>query len=246
MLAFGAIGTASLVQPSTPAGPGVTAEASSAQREPASPAMRLASAITASKDISYRIRVSESGPGGRTFEGAFDPRTDTGYVRMPQDDSVMTELLISGTRYVGGEPPLVKLPRNSGLGEKYGRYGQYPGTYDRLSLYGSSDGVLGAAASDPEALLTALSSVSATITKNPDGTLHFEYGTQDKHSSTATSGDVSLNGDGRIAKVVSTVAWQSTVKGRLDKGTVTSTLELFDYGVEVTVKRPTDVVMHKE
>ncbi|MET8906442.1 hypothetical protein [Micromonospora sp. NPDC004551] len=36
--------------------------------------------------------------------------------------------------------------------------------------------------------------------------------------------------------------WQSTAKGRLDRGTFSSTLELFDYGVTVTVKRPTDVV----
>ncbi|MFI7072595.1 hypothetical protein [Micromonospora sediminicola] len=43
-----------------------------------------------------------------------------------------------------------------------------------------------------------------------------------------------------------TVTWQSTAKGRLDKGRFTSTPELFDYGVDVTVKRPTDVVMIKK
>ena len=43
-----------------------------------------------------------------------------------------------------------------------------------------------------------------------------------------------------------TVTWQSTVKGRLDTGTVNSTLEVFDYGTPVTVERPTDVVMSRK
>ncbi|WP_444949681.1 hypothetical protein [Micromonospora ureilytica] len=49
-----------------------------------------------------------------------------------------------------------------------------------------------------------------------------------------------------LSAVALTFTWQSTVKGRLDTGTVTSTLELFDYGTAVTVERPTDVVMVKE
>jgi hypothetical protein len=36
--------------------------------------------------------------------------------------------------------------------------------------------------------------------------------------------------------------WRSTAKGRPDTGAMTATLELFDYGVEVKVQRPTDVV----
>jgi hypothetical protein len=177
-----------------------------------------------------------------TYEGAFDPRTDTGYVRAPQHDSVTTELLINGTRYIGGEPPLGPLSPDKGPGETYGRYGQYPGKYDRLSLYGGPDTVLGAAAPDPAALFKALKNADATTTENPDGTLHFEYTTQSKEGSTTTSGDVTLNADGRIAKVALTGTWQSTAKGRLDTGTFAATLELFDYGVKVKVKRPTDVV----
>ncbi|MEN3615686.1 hypothetical protein [Plantactinospora sp. ZYX-F-223] len=209
----------------------------------ATPRLALVAAVAASENISYRMRLTQSGPGGLTYEGAFDPKTATGYVRAPQDDSVMTELLINGTRYIGGEPPLGPLPPDkSGPGETYGRYGQYPGKHDRLSLYGASDTVLGAASPDPAALFKVLKDTNATVTENPDGTLHFEYATQLKDGSTATTGDVVRDADGRIARVALTSTWQTTAKGRLDTGTSTSTLELFDYGVEVKVQRPADVV----
>ncbi|WP_328422821.1 hypothetical protein OG470_09570 [Micromonospora sp. NBC_00389] len=244
LLALG-VATAVTVTTNSPSGrPGVTAEA--AQPESVSPAMRLVSAAAASENISYRMRLTNSGPDGLTYEGAFDPKTATGYVRVPQDDSVMTELLINGTRYEGGERPLGELPADKGPGETYGRYGQYPGKYDRLSLYADGNGVLGAAEPDPAALFTALKRENATITENPDGTLHFAYTTTDKNGSSSTASDVTLDRDGRIAKVALTFAWQSTAKGRLDQGTVSSTLELFDYGADVTVKRPTDVVMIKK
>ncbi|MFR9779353.1 hypothetical protein ACL02O_25265, partial [Micromonospora sp. MS34] len=127
----------------------------------------------------------------------------------------------------------------------YGRYGQYPGKYDRLSLYGDPDTVLGAAAPDPAALFKALKMANATVRENPDGTLHFEYATQDKDGSTTTSGDITRDADGRIGKVALNGTWQSTAKGRLDTGTYTATLELFDYGVQVKVNLPTDVVPAK-
>jgi hypothetical protein len=208
------------------------------QARPAA-AMRLANAAAASDNISYRLRLKDL---GGTYEGAFDPKTATGYVRKPQDDSVMTELLINGTRYVGGEAPLGPLPSDKGPGEKYGRYGQYPGKYDHLSLYAGGNPVLGAAAPDPAALVKALVKANATTTENPDGTLHFEYATTFTDGSSTTSGDVTLNADGRIAKVGFTYAWRSTAKKRLDKGTSVTTLELYDYGLKVKVKRPTDVV----
>ncbi|MFI6263099.1 hypothetical protein [Micromonospora sp. NPDC051006] len=244
LLALGAATAATVVTMPNPGRPGVSAEGSPPAR-PASPAMELVSAVTASENISYRIRLTNSGPGGLRYEGAFDPTTATGYVRVALDDSIMTELLIGGTRYEGGERPHGPLPSDKGPGETYGRYGQYPGTYDRLSLYADGSNVLGAAAPDPAALFEALKSANATITENPDGTLHFEYVTSAEKGSTNTRGDVTLDGDGRIAKVAITGTWQTTAKGRLDKGTFASTLELFDYGVEVKVKRPTDVVMVK-
>lgn len=246
LLALG-IGTAATVatMPGTDRPAGTTAQ-EAPRPAPASPELKLVAAVSASENISYRMRLTYT-DGGLTYEGAFDPRTRTGYVRAPQDDSVMVELLINGTRYEGGERPQGKLPADkSGPGETYGRYGQYPGKYDRLSLYDDGSGVLGAAAPDPAGLFQALKGANATISENPDGTLHFEYGTQSKDGSTSTAGDVTIDADGRIAKVVLNSTWQSTVKGRLDTGTSTATLELFDYGVEVTVKRPTDVVKVKE
>ncbi|PYC65790.1 hypothetical protein C7C45_27435 [Micromonospora arborensis] len=244
LLALG-VGTALALPTNSPSSrPGVSTEAARPASIP--PAMRLVSAATASENISYRMRLTNSGPGGLTYEGAFDPRTATGYVRAPQDDSVMTELLINGTRYEGGERPQGKLPADKGPGETYGRYGQYPGKYDRLSLYGDGNDVLGAAEPDPAALFAALKRENASVTETPDGTLHFTYSTTGKDGSSSTAGDVTLDGDGRIAKVALTFTWQSTVKGHLDTGTGGSTLELFDYGVDVTVKPPTDVVMVKE
>lgn len=244
LLALG-VGTALTVPTDSPAGrSGVTTQAVSPA--PASPAMRLVSAASASENTSYRMRLTNSGRDGLKYEGAFDPRTATGYVRAPQDDSVTTELLINGTRYMGGERPLGKLPADKGPGETYGRYGQYPGTYDRLSLYGGGNGVLAAAEPDPAALFAALKRQNATVTENPDGTLHYTYAETNRDGSSSTAGDVTLDRDGRIATIALTFTWQSTAKGRLDTGTVNSTLELFDYGTAVTVERPTDVVLVRE
>lgn len=216
------------------------------QAEAPTASLRLSKAAAASDNISYRMKVATgaaTGAASRTCEGAFDPMTATGYVRCPQDDSVAVELLIDGTRYMGGEPPLTPLPPDKiPGGEVYGRYGQYPGKHDRLSLYGDAGSVLGAAAPDPAALFKALQQANATITQNPDGTLHFQYSTQSGQGSSTTAGDVTLNADDRIAKVTLDGTWQSTAKGRLDTGTFHATLELSDYGVPVHVDRPTDVV----
>jgi hypothetical protein len=218
--------------------------------------LRLASAVAASDNISYRERLTTSVRsllGGRSvgmgYEGAFDPKTATGYVRSPQDGAVETELLINGTRYIGGEPPLRPLPAGV-VHEPYGVYGKYPGKFNRLSLYDDGpDGFLGAVTPEPAALFKALKSAHATIRRNPDGTLHFEYTTLVKGTpglvtdfSIATSGDVTLNVDGRIAGVVLTRRWQYTAKGRFDKVTSHVTLKLWDYGLKVTVKRPIHVV----
>jgi hypothetical protein len=207
--------------------------------------LRLSKAAAASDNISYRMKVvtgTATGAATRTCEGAFDPMSATGYVRCPQDDSVAVELMIDGTRYMGGEPPLTPLPPDKGPGETYGRYGQYPGRHAHLSLYGDADSVLGAASPDPAALFKALQLANATVTENPDGSLHFDYASQAGQGSSTTAGDVTLNADGRIATVTLTGTWQSTAKGRLDTGTFRATLELSDYGVAVHVERPRDVV----
>ncbi|MDG4823882.1 hypothetical protein O7635_18660 [Asanoa sp. WMMD1127] len=233
VVALAAVGVAAVAQPSP-----VGERTAAATTPTGSPQLRLASAFETSKDISYRIRVTT---GELTYEGAFDPRTDTGYVRVPLDDSVMTELLVDGTRYVGGERPQGELPPDKdGPGETYGRYGQYPGRHDHLSLVAEAGTVLGAAAPDPAALGEALRQADATVTENGDGTLHFAYRVERADGSNAVAGDVTLDADGRIGKVTLTDTWQSTVKN--STGTSTATLDLFDYGVEVRVDRPTDVV----
>jgi hypothetical protein len=209
--------------------------------------MRLADAAVASDNISYRIRLRI---GTLTYEGAFDPRIDTGYLRSPRDDSVLTEFLVDGTRYIGGEAPPGKLPADQAgqQHETYGRYGQYPGKYDRLSVYGGSDDVVDAASPDPAALFAALRKADATTRRNPDGTLHFEYtrritqASSGTDGSSTTAGDVTLDADGRITTVDLTATWKGTSKGRYGTSTHVSRLELSDYGVAVTVKRPADVV----
>jgi hypothetical protein len=239
VVALGAItGVVVSTQDTAPERPAATASA-------ADPRMHLAAAITKSENISYRIHVTLGGGPFASCDGAFDPNTATGYMRFPQDDSVMTELLINGTRYIGGEPPLTPLPADKGPEhEKYGRYGQYPGKFDRLSICSDSDGVLGAAAPDPAALFEALKAANATVTDKPDGGVHFAYTKQTDGglSTTATSGDITFDADGRIATVTMAIEWQSTVKHRNDSGAFTVALPLSDYGLQVKVKRPKDVV----
>jgi hypothetical protein len=239
--AMGVVGLAGILAVGLTAGQSPGGGEQRAQPVPAS--VQLSKAAAASDNISYRMKLTmghAAKPVSGTCEGAFDPLNATGYVRCPQDDSVMVELLINGTRYIGGEAPLTPLPPDKTPGEKYGRYGQYPGRHDHLSLI--SDTVLGAAAPDPAALFKALQQANATVTQNPDGTFHFEFTTQVQHGSTSTAGDVSLNADGRIAKVSIAGTWQSTAKGRLDTGTFRATIELSDYGLAVHVDPPADVV----
>jgi hypothetical protein len=208
------------------------------------PALQLLAAAAASENMSYRMTMTVTAGQGsvlQRYEGAFDPATSTGYVRAPQDDSVLVELLINGTRYLGGERPEGKVPADKGRGETYGRYGQYPGRHDTFSTL-SSDAVLGAAAPDPAALFAALKTVRATVTENPDGTLHFEYDTRESAGSSTISGDLARDADGRIAKVVREVTWRATKNGKLQSGEVTETLEFSGYGLAVDVKRPADVV----
>ncbi|MFF5230209.1 hypothetical protein [Dactylosporangium sp. NPDC000521] len=219
------------------------------QAEPPA-SLKLSKAAAASDNISYRMKLTMRSADGKTVgesEGAFDPMTATGYIRRPQDDSVMVELLIDGVRYMGAEPPLAPLPPDKTPGgEVYGRYGQYPGRFDRLSLAGNGMGALGSAGPDPATLFKALQGVNAAVTQYPDGTLHFEYSTHgapgDPTLETRVSGDVTLNADGRIAKVTMQDWWQSTIKRTVMSGQSFTTLELSDYGVPVHVDRPTDVV----
>jgi hypothetical protein len=215
VLVLAALGVAAVAHPGSTA-PDVTAGASSAQAP--SPDMKLASAFATSKDISYRMRLTTE---EFVYQGAFDPVTDTGYFQVetdrrpaPRDIAWAAELLIKGTRYISGE--------------------QYSGKHDHMSLY-----VLASVAPDPAALYAVFQKTNATVTENSDGSLHYALTIADQAGSNAVSGDVTLDADGRIGKVTLTNNWRSTAKDA--SGTTTATLELFDYGVDVKVKRPADV-----
>lgn len=220
-----------------------------AQQE--SPALRLANAATASNSTSYRIRFETKAwaetdgkrhPEGPpvVWEGAFDPNTATGYAKSPFEWGVTTELLINGTRYVGTEPRADgKLP--PGEHEQYSLYGQYPGTHDRLAYSAAEMPVLNAAAPDPAGLLKALREANATVTEKPDGILSFSYATTADQGSQTFKGDVTLDGNGRIATMVVVATWETTIKKRLDKGEITMTTRFSDWGLPVTVERPARV-----
>ncbi|GAA3454717.1 hypothetical protein [Dactylosporangium matsuzakiense] len=201
------------------------------------PSVRLANAAAASDDISYRFTLTD---GPVVYAGAFDPKTRTGYLHSDNDAGTLVELLIAGTRYIGTEPRAgVQVTGNH---EAYSRYGQYPGTYDRLSFGLTGDATYGPGSADPTELFKALRAAGAAITQNPDGTLHYRITTDDGQSKSVLDGDVSLNADGRIARIVVAGTWSSTAKGRLDQGRLTRTVELSDYGLPVTVQRPAQVV----
>ena len=95
---------------------------------------------------------------------------------------------------------------------------------------------------DPTELIKSLRAAGAAITQNPDGTLHYRITRDDGTSKSTRDGDVTINADGRIARVAVTGTWSSTAKGRLDQGGFARTLELSDYGLTVTVQRPANVV----
>jgi hypothetical protein len=52
---------------------------------------------------------------------------------------------------------------------------------------------------------------------------------------------VTLDGSGRIEKLVVTATWETTVKNRLDRGEFVMTTTFSDWGLPVTVERPAKV-----
>ncbi|SCG48082.1 hypothetical protein [Micromonospora inositola] len=245
VLALGAIGTATLVQPSTPTRPAVGAEATASQV--ASPQVELVSAVTASENISYRIKASITARktagkfevAGRpyTTEGAFDPATDTGYLRSEGHE----ERLIDGVRFV----------RSPG-----GTDGQFvqdgSARFDRLAYDAQVlDGALSGSA-DPESLFDVLRQADAKITKTGAGTYHFVAASRDddaiQSSTTTFVGDITVGADQRVA----TVTYEWATRGRTKRApqsdfakNIRVTLELSDYGAPVKVERPTNVVVLK-
>jgi hypothetical protein len=212
----------SVVPWSTPEPPPVAEQAPT-------PAVRLAAAVAASDDISYRVKVTWSGPGGimQVTEGAFDPATRTGYLNsgVPGVEVAYYERLIDGTRFVG----------SSGSRDKWK---QYPGTHDRLAYDSALDSAASASA-DPKALFDLLVAAGAVITQNDAG-FHFEVSPDQGHK---LVGDVVLGADNRIATVTYDEAWHIEKNGDVETSTSSMTIQLSDYGTPVQVERPVDIVV---
>jgi hypothetical protein len=227
----------------TPSSPGVTAEASS-------PRLELASAIAASENISYKVKVTSAlkdlSSNSWLTAGAFDPATATGYLHSPYQEGpgFYEERLIDGVRFAG----------EAGIDRKV-HWKQYPGKQDRLNYDLALNGVLGASA-DPDQLLKALRQEGVTITQTRAGTYHFKSTTSFKDAKGAGTvtvvGDVTLDADKRIAKVIYDWTSESGQYGsraqddkRGQKVHIRVAMEFSDYGTPVTVERPTDVAVVK-
>lgn len=193
------------------------------------PALRLAAAVDASDDISYRVKVTWASGGKvlQTTEGAFDPASRTGYLNSssPEAEVVYYERLIDGTRFVS----------SSGSRD---RWKQYPGTHDRLA-YDSALNSAASASADPKALFDLLVAVGAVITQNDAG-FHFEVTAGQEQT---LVGDVTLGADKRIAKVTYDETFRIGKNGDVSTSTSSMTVELSDYGTPVRVERPTDLVV---
>lgn len=210
----------------------------------ATPQMQLASAIAASENISYRLKITvgdKANPkawGSAT--GAYDPATSTGYLTEQQTDGPTRyyQRLINGALFLGISGGTVWKQERSNGNFRY------------------TDILNGAAASsaDPAQLFKALRQAGAKITKTNAGSYHFTSATPfDNESASGTDllvGDVTLDKNKRIAKVTT----ESTHKGQFKPGkkgglafndTFVVTVEMSDYGTPVKVEKPTKVVVAK-
>ncbi|MDG4789117.1 hypothetical protein O7626_24825 [Micromonospora sp. WMMD1102] len=235
VLAVGLAAGTLLVQPVTaPDRPAAVAEAPS-------PRLELVAAITASENVSYRVRASTtfSKSSGKTrapeasytAEGAFDPAAATGYLRI---DGVDQQRLVAGVLYTH---------------TRGGQYVREPGRVDRLGYDAHVlDGALSGSA-DRERLFEVLRQADAEITKKGDRAYHFEATTRsDDGSGPATVrfvGDVTVDADGRVATV--RYEWRLTGRTAAEPSTeftrdVRVAMEFSGYGRPVTVEPPADVV----
>lgn len=211
----------------------------------AAPQLRLASAIAASENTSYRVKVTQLS-GGRNAqpsitEGAFDPQAATGYLKSwwtGAADSVYLERLVNGVRYIG----------SAGSKDKWK---QEKGTHDGLTYSRELGGAIGASA-DPELLFDALRDTGAKITDAGAGVYRFEstqrYDNGYAAWTTTFTGEVIVNADNRIA----TITYESRDEGKFKPGVKGGaaysdsqklTVELSGYGAPVRVEKPRDVVV---
>lgn len=229
VLAVGGIVATSVAPPQKPSPPVAGTQ---------TPQMKLAAAVVASQNISYRVKVTAGLPSDRgsrgTTEGAFDPETATGTLSSTQPDggNVYQERLVGGVRFTGC----------SGCG---GKWKQYPGKQDRLAYDKALGGVAGSTA-DPERLFDALRQQGAKITQAGAGSYHFEVvltGESGVVQSDTLVGDVTLNADKRISKVDYQRTTKVEKKGKTYTDSYLVTVELSGYGTAVKINKPTDVVV---
>jgi hypothetical protein len=207
---------------------------------PAPPAagadLRLASALAASESISYRVKVTTNSittpdAPAMTTDGAFDPATDTGWLRTPYTEGPgwSEERLIEGVRYAG----------DAGI-DRVVRWKRYPGKQEGLNYDGWLDGALSGSAS-PDDLFKALRQAGATVTETDTGAYHFKVTVKDLPEGWASDvieGDIRLDADQRVARVEYERAVEYNVKGRIDSAKWMITMQLSGYGTAVKVEEP--------
>jgi hypothetical protein len=207
---------------------------------PAPPAagadLRLASALAASESISYRVKVTTNSittpdAPAMTTDGAFDPATDTGWLRTPYTEGPgwSEERLIEGVRYAG----------DAGI-DRVVRWKRYPGKQEGLNYDGWLDGALSGSAS-PDDLFKALRQAGATVTETGTGAYHFKVTVKDLPEGWASDvieGDIRLDADQRVARVEYERAVEYNVKGRIDSAKWMITMQLSGYGTAVKVEEP--------
>jgi hypothetical protein len=207
---------------------------------PAPPAagadLRLASALAASESISYRVKVTTNSittpdAPAMTTDGAFDPATDTGWLRTPYTEGPgwSEERLIEGVRYAG----------DAGI-DRVVRWKRYPGKQEGLNYDGWLDGALSGSAS-PDDLFKALRQAGAAVTETGTGAYHFKVTVKDLPEGWASDvieGDIRLDADQRVARVEYERAVEYNVKGRIDSAKWMITMQLSGYGTAVKVEEP--------
>ncbi|AVT33156.1 hypothetical protein C6361_31100 [Plantactinospora sp. BC1] len=235
VLAVGVVaGTALTTEPAAPDRPALVAEAPT-------PRLELVAAITASENVSYRVKATvtfnkshgdtRAPDSSYTSEGAFDPATTTGYSRF---DGVEQQRLVDGVLYthtMGGQ-----FVRESGRTERL--------AFDPHVLDGALSG-----SADRERLFEVLRQSDAKVTKKGDRAYHFEATTKsDPGTGPATVrlvGDVTVDADGRVRTL--RYEWRMTGRTTAEPPTeftreVRVNMEFSGYGAPVTVEPPADVV----
>jgi hypothetical protein len=215
----------------------------------------LAAAVSASRDLSYRVKLTDSSDSSTT-EGAFDPATNTGYLRVTGPSGVtLEEWLIKGELYIRSlvNPVVTRAP---GKGYELGWGG---GTTETLTV-----GMPGVGAADPNKLLLAAEKSDLPVTRTSANSFRIENlkhyeGTGPDAGISKIVVEVTLGADKRVAKMVVTYTFHSDVSSSANAGPSSdpsaeassapggnsiaihsvTTMELSDYGKPVTVERPT-------